>query len=148
MTDTDAQPALRMFPGGEVGLPRGGTGSPSVTVVNDDPETDALQGPRWTVTVALPAHRGLLFGSVDTLQLMNGNTEMLETPGILSPDGQTFTFEEVNLGLRECGSQSVMWVSVSASDDADLGPTQLMFTIGDQQASVASSPSSSLNITE
>ncbi|GAA3169976.1 MULTISPECIES: hypothetical protein [Streptomyces] len=84
------------------------------------------------VTVALPPGGGLLFGTqaLPDYQLTVRNAAGPTLPpysGVLSPDGASLHFSDVDLQLP---GTSVMWVAVSAEHDAVLGVTSLPFTVG------------------
>jgi hypothetical protein len=84
-----------------------------------------------TVTVALPADRGLLFGAHTLadhqLTVQNTHHETTQYPGALSEDGTSLVFSNVDLQLP---GTTTMWVGVSAGHDAPLGATNLTFTVG------------------
>ncbi|MFC9679035.1 hypothetical protein [Streptomyces sp. NPDC056948] len=92
--------------------------------------------PRQTVTVVLPAYADMRFGTPDspdhqlTVWDADGNTTVYA--GSISDDGRTLTFSDVDLAVPDDGSQSVMWVCVSASDDTPPGLTSVEFTVGDR----------------
>ncbi|MFG2888182.1 hypothetical protein [Streptomyces sp. NPDC048248] len=114
---------------------------PGVEVRNDGTETIPLQ----TVTAALPADAAMRFGTQAnadhqlTVWPVGGSTTVYA--GTLSDDGRTLTFSDVDLATPQSGSQSVMWVCVSASDNTPVGPTSLQFTVGDR-----TSPSTTINV--
>ncbi|MFB7909913.1 hypothetical protein ACFC1T_26100 [Kitasatospora sp. NPDC056076] len=127
-------PGFTVSPGGDpVTMERGGAPRyPGVAVHNNGSQDIPLQ----TVTATLPADRGLQFGTPAdpdhqlTVMTADGNTTAY--PGIVSADGRTLTFPDVDLAIRDTGSRSVLWVCVSASDDAPTGITSLQFTVGDR----------------
>ncbi|MEU4490196.1 hypothetical protein AB0H94_35900 [Streptomyces purpurascens] len=84
-----------------------------------------------SVTVALPAGRGLLFGTQTLadyqLTVQNASQEITQYTGALSADGTSLVFTGVDLKLP---GTTVMWVAVSAGHDAPLGSTSLTFTVG------------------
>ena len=115
---------------------------PGVEVRNDGTETIPLQ----TVTATLPADAAMRFGTqanpdhqLTVWQPTGGSTTVYA--GALSDDGRTLTFSDVDLAIPESGSQAVMWVCVSASDNTPVGPTSLQFTVGDR-----TSPSTTINV--
>jgi hypothetical protein len=89
-----------------------------------------------TVTVALPAGKHLLFGTQHladyqlTVQRADGSTT--SHAGVLSEDGTSLTFTDVNLYLP---GTTTMWVAVSAGHDTPLGSTDLTFTVAGKTAS-------------
>ncbi|MFC9679037.1 hypothetical protein [Streptomyces sp. NPDC056948] len=134
-------PPFSLTPGGppEVLLvPGGATGYPGVGLAN----TGDQPVPPQTVTVQLPPDTNLLWGQpeIPDLQLTVLDAQGSTTPytGTLSPDGQSLTFTDVDPGIPAPGSGSLMWVGVSAADDAALVYTSLVFTVGDRTS--ASTP--------
>jgi hypothetical protein len=127
-------PGFTVSPGGApVTAERGGAPVyPGVEVRNNGTQAIPLQ----TVTAVLPADAGMRFGTQDnpdhqlTVWDAAGNTAVY--PGSLSDDGQTLTFTDVDLAIPGNGSQSIMWVCVSAADDTPTGPTSVQFTVGDR----------------
>ncbi|MFD8818205.1 hypothetical protein ACFV23_43640 [Streptomyces sp. NPDC059627] len=115
-------------PGGppDVELRQGGrVGYPGVRVEADVPFEPV------SVTVALPADHGLLFGTqtLADYQLTVQKPDQEPTPytGTLSEDGTSLVFTNVDPGLP---GTTVMWVAVSAGHEAPLGTTSLTFTVG------------------
>ncbi|MGI5341212.1 hypothetical protein ACQEVS_29330 [Streptomyces sp. CA-181903] len=100
--------------------------------------------PPQSVTVSLPV--GLRFGTAAapdhqlTVWDPVADTSLVY-PGVLSGDGRTLTFSDVDLTIPDAGSLSVLWVGVSASDDSPLGPTSAEFSIGGR-----TSPSTTINV--
>ncbi|MBL1120755.1 hypothetical protein JK364_52140 [Streptomyces sp. 110] len=125
-------PGYTVSPGGApVTAERGGGPVyPGVEVRNNGSQTTPLQ----TVTAKLPADAGLRFGTQDspdhqlTVWDAGGNTTVYL--GSVSDDGQSLTFSDVDLAIPDAGSQSVMWVCVSAADDSPPGPTRVEFSVG------------------
>ncbi|MEU0218658.1 hypothetical protein ABZ281_27715 [Streptomyces sp. NPDC006265] len=103
---------------------------PGVEVRNNGTHAIPLQ----TVTAVLPAGAGMRFGTQDKpdhqLTVWDGGPSTTVYPGSISGDGQTLTFTDVDLAIPGNGSQSVMWVCVSAADDTPTGPTSVQFTVG------------------
>ncbi|MGK5530678.1 hypothetical protein [Streptomyces sp. URMC 129] len=88
--------------------------------------------PPQDVQVTLPRGRGLQFVPEGNpgyqLTVFGGSTYA----GSLSPDGQTLTFENVDLALSGKGSTSAIWVAVKASGNAPHpADTELGFRIAD-----------------
>ncbi|MFJ7148871.1 hypothetical protein ACIQVT_11775 [Streptomyces sp. NPDC100445] len=122
-----------LSPGGppDVTLTRGGeVGYPGVQMHADGPDPVVPEH----VQVTLPAGRGLEFVAESnsmyqlTVQDAQGNTVAYD--GTLSADGQTLTFEAVDLALSAAGAQSAAWVAVKASGGAALEQTDLSFRVG------------------
>ncbi|MEU4928846.1 hypothetical protein AB0G54_20385 [Streptomyces yokosukanensis] len=105
---------------------------PGVEVRSNGSQSIPLQ----PVTAVLPADAALRFGTPDSPdhQLTVWGADGNETfyVGSISDDGQTLSFSDVDLAIPEDGSQSVMWVCVSASDDTPHGTTSVQFTVGDR----------------
>ncbi|MGK5643033.1 hypothetical protein ACSNOK_32740, partial [Streptomyces sp. URMC 126] len=117
-----------VVPGGPpdvVLVPGGAVGFPGVVVEN----TGGTPIGERTVTVELPAGRGLRWGTAGLpdyqLTVLDGRAY----PGILSPDGRTLTFGGVDLDDPPA-ARKVMWVSVGAADDAPAAATVLRFAVG------------------
>ncbi|GAA3167342.1 MULTISPECIES: hypothetical protein [Streptomyces] len=115
-------------PGGppDVKLRKGGpVGYPGVRVASD------VAFEPVSVTAALPANRGLLFGTQTLadyqLTVQNAGGQATQYRGALSEDGTSLVFSGVDLELP---GTSVMWVAVSAGHEAPLGATHLTFTVG------------------
>jgi hypothetical protein len=114
---------------------------PGVEVRNNGTETIPLQ----KITATLPADAAMQFGTQSnpdhqlTVWPTGGNTTVYQ--GTLSDDGKTLTFSDVDLATPDTGSQSVMWVCVSASDNTPVGPTSIQFTVGDR-----TSPSTTIDV--
>ncbi|MGW3199677.1 hypothetical protein ACWDBD_34995 [Streptomyces sp. NPDC001118] len=129
-------PALTVSPGGApVTLERGGSPRyPGVEVRNNGSQHIPLQ----TVTTVLPADAGMRFGVPGNpghqLTVMDDRGRTTAYMGTISDDGQSLSFSDVDLGVPDAGagSQSVMWVCVSADDDAPTGTTSLEFAVGDR----------------
>ncbi|UQA93700.1 RCC1 domain-containing protein [Streptomyces halobius] len=90
-----------------------------------------------SVRVTLPQGKGLRFVAQGgpaghMLTVMDPVRGINHFPGNLSTDGQTLTFNNVDLALPQRGSWSRAWVAVKASPDALLGDTNLTFQIGDR----------------
>ncbi|MDX3733746.1 hypothetical protein [Streptomyces caniscabiei] len=125
-------PGFTVSPGGQpVTAERGGAPVyPGVEVRNNGTHAIPLQ----TVTAVLPADAGMRFGTQDNpdhqLTVWDGQGSPTVYPGSISDDGQTLTFSDVDLAIPGNGSQSVMWVCVSAADDTPTGPTSVEFTVG------------------
>ncbi|MFD3582555.1 hypothetical protein [Streptomyces sp. NPDC058683] len=136
-------PGFTLSPGGDpVTAERGGAPRyPGVQVRNNGSHAIPLQ----TVTAALPADTGLRFGTPQNpdhqLTVMDATGNTTPYMGRVSDNGQTLTFSDIDLKIPENGSQAVMWVCVSASDDAPTGPTNVEFTLGDR-----ASPSTTINV--
>ncbi|MFD3582556.1 hypothetical protein [Streptomyces sp. NPDC058683] len=136
-------PGFAVSPGGvPVTAKRGGLPVyPGVEVRNNGMQAIPLQ----TVTAVLPAGAGMRFGTQGnpdhqlTVWPVGGNTTVYR--GIISDDGQSLTFSDIDLGIPQAGSQSVMWVCVSASDVTTPGPTSVEFTVGDR-----TSPSTGIEV--
>ncbi|MEV2255608.1 hypothetical protein AB0I94_34470 [Streptomyces sp. NPDC050147] len=138
------KPAYTVSPGGAaVTVGRGGSPRyPGVEVRNN-----GSRGiPPQNVTVTLPLDSGLRFGtpSLPDLQLtiLDSNGRSAVSVGTLSADGRTLAFTGVDLAAGDPGAVSVMWVCVSAAEDARTGPTAVAFTVGDQ-----ASASTTINVT-
>ncbi|MFB7909911.1 hypothetical protein ACFC1T_26090, partial [Kitasatospora sp. NPDC056076] len=129
-------PPFSAVPGGppEVLLVLGGaTGYPGVKLTNDGAgPVDAL-----TVTVTLPQDTGLQWGQADLpdhqLTVLDAAGNSTAYPGTLSDDGQTLTFFGVDPLLPTPGSQSILWVGVSAAEDAGQVYTSLVFSLDGRQ---------------
>jgi hypothetical protein len=91
--------------------------------------------PPQTVTVSLPARKGLRF-AYDELTVY-GHHNPRSYRGVVSDDGQRLTCESIPVG----GSTSAVSAWVRALPDAAPGTMALRFTVGDQQ-----SPSNSIDI--
>ncbi|MFZ4176936.1 hypothetical protein ACOZCI_21985 [Streptomyces griseoincarnatus] len=133
-------PALTVSPSGDPGiLQRGGKATyPGVKVGNNGSSNVPLQ----TISAVLP-QAGLRFsgpqGPDHQLTVMaNGDTRVYM--GTLSADESTLTFTDVDLAVGT--TETVMWVCVSATEEALTGPTHVAFTVGNQ-----SSLSATLTIT-
>ncbi|MFI9234981.1 hypothetical protein [Streptomyces sp. NPDC053079] len=129
-----------VYRGGPVTLTRAGeTGYPGVNLRanQDDPV------PPQNVRVTLPRGRRLQFVAQGDpgyqLTVQNGG----QYNGILSPDGQTLTFENVDLVLSGKDSTALIWVAVKAPGNATPGETELSFRVGD-----VTSPSSSITVVD
>lgn len=126
----DSTHKLELGAGGEPALPR-------VAVQNDG----AQPVPPQSVEVALPEGSGLQFGSEALPELQrtveSASGRAMTYTGSQSDDGQSLTFSSVDLALPGSGSESVMWVAVSASSDAPVGTTILTFTVGNQTSESA-----------
>ncbi|MDT0547742.1 hypothetical protein [Streptomyces lonegramiae] len=136
-------PGYTVSPGGApVTAERGGWPVyPGVEVRNNGSQAIGRQ----TVTAKLPAGAAMRFGKQDspdhqlTVWDAGGNTTVYM--GSVSDDGQSLTFSDVDLGVPGTGSQSVMWICVSATDDTPPGPTSVEFSVGDRI-----SPSTTINV--
>lgn len=127
-----APASFTVAPGGPPDVllePGGPAGYPGVVVTNTG---ESSIGER-TVTVVLPADKGLQWGVAGRpdyqLTVLNGGVY----PGALSSDRLNLTFDGVNLDAP-AGGQNVLWVGVSETSDALPGDTALTFTVGDQAA--------------
>ncbi|ANP51972.1 hypothetical protein J2Z21_009009 [Streptomyces griseochromogenes] len=136
-------PGFTVSPGGDpvTAEREGAPVYPGVEVQNSGTEFIALQ----TVTATLPADTALRFGTAagpdHQLTVWQADGSHSVYVGVLSADGRTLTFPDVDLGVPEAGSQSVMWVCVTASDDTPTGPTTVAFAIGDR-----TSPSTTIQV--
>ncbi|MER6146092.1 hypothetical protein ABT174_39845 [Streptomyces sparsogenes] len=136
-------PGYSVTPGGDpVTAERGGAPVyPGVEVRNNGSQAIPLQ----TVTATLPAGAAMRWGTQDnpdhqlTVWEVGGNITVYV--GSVSDDGQSLTFLDVDLGIPDAGSKSVMWVCVSATDDTPPGPTSAEFSVGDR-----TSPSTTINV--
>jgi hypothetical protein len=95
--------------------------------------------PPQTVTVILPARKGLRF-AYDELTVY-GRHSPRTYRGDLSDDGQRLTCENVELNMQAGGSTSALSAWVRVLPDAPPGAMALTFTIDDQQ-----SPSNPIDI--
>ncbi|KUN03556.1 hypothetical protein AQI95_24040 [Streptomyces yokosukanensis] len=127
-------PNFSLSPGGApVTAERGGPPVyPGVEVQNNGSQAIPLQ----TVTAVLPADADMGFGTQGSadhqLTVWGADQNITVYVGSISEDGQTLSFSDVDLGIPGDGSQSVMWVCVSASDDTPHGTTSVQFTVGDR----------------
>ncbi|MEU6389565.1 DUF642 domain-containing protein [Streptomyces sp. NPDC046939] len=124
---------ISLSPGGDVTLRRGGSpGYPGVRVTASGDHT-----PPQTVKVTLPGGRGLHFvGEPDyRLTVLTSGGHQNQYAGTLSEDGQTLTFDKVDLGLAGKGTTSTLWLPVSADGNATPGDTSLTFRIGGRSGS-------------
>ncbi|MET7906552.1 hypothetical protein ABZS86_35920 [Streptomyces sp. NPDC005355] len=136
-------PGYTVSPGGApVTAERGGWPVyPGVEVRNNGSQVIPLP----VVTATLPVGAAMRWGMQDnpdhqlTVWDAGGNTTVYM--GSVSDDGQSLTFLDVDLGIPDAGSQSVMWVCVSASDDTPPGVTSVEFSVGDR-----TSPSITIDI--
>lgn len=99
-----------------------------------------------TVHVDLPQGKGLQFvaeGSPGYQLTVQTQATLKHCPGNLTPDGQTLTFHNVDLGLPANGATSRAWVAVKATRDTQLGDTFLTFRIGDR-----TSPSTPIHVVD
>ncbi|MFG2132771.1 hypothetical protein ACGFNV_33925 [Streptomyces sp. NPDC048751] len=118
-------------PGGppDVRLERAGnTGYPGVQLRAEEDGTVPAQ----SVRVDLPAGAGLQFVAEPRYQLTvlaAGGTSRAYY-GTVSADGQSLTFDNVDLALSGRGSVSAAWVAVKALAGARLGDTRLTFRVG------------------
>ncbi|MFJ8387692.1 hypothetical protein ACIQ9Q_24820 [Streptomyces sp. NPDC094438] len=110
--------------------PVGTVGYPGVRVRAEDEG----QVPRQSVSVVLPPDRGLQpvpeRDNRYQLTVLGADQSTRYYPGTL--DGQTLTFENVDLALPGKGSLSTLWIAVKAADNAPLGDTYLNFRVGDR----------------
>ncbi|MFJ8387694.1 hypothetical protein ACIQ9Q_24840 [Streptomyces sp. NPDC094438] len=129
-----AVPQFSVSPGGppDVTLKHSGnTGYPGVRLLSQ------AEGrvPPQKVSVTLPAQKGLQFvaegnpGYQLTVMDEQGGFHS-RSDGTLSPDGQTLTFENVDLYLPRKGSVSTVWVAAKASSGSPVGTTNLTFEVG------------------
>jgi hypothetical protein len=137
--------AFTVTPGGEPRtLKRGGMlRYPGVQIRNEGSQDI----PRQTITVTLPDTSGLHFGTPSNpdqqLTVCNSRENSTVHMGTPSADGRSLTFSGVHLKADAPGAQSVMWIGVSAADNAPTGTTHAVFTIGDH----ITCPSTTLNVT-
>ncbi|WP_345600965.1 hypothetical protein [Streptomyces coacervatus] len=127
-------PGFTLSPGGAPATAeRGGAPVyPGVEVRNNGTQAIPLQ----TVTAVLPTDARMRFGTQGNpdhqLTVWDAARNITVYRGSISDDDQTLTFSDVDLGIPENGSRSVMWVCVSAADDTPSGPTSVEFTVGDR----------------
>lgn len=111
---------------------QGGDAYPGVQLIN----TDGVDVPPLQVTVTLPDWHGLHYPNWVELYLSITNppsdAPARTVAGVLSADGKTLTFYNVDLKLHNAGDQAILWVPVHADADAVAGDTSLAFTIGSQ----------------
>ncbi|OQR63555.1 hypothetical protein B6E66_13360 [Streptomyces maremycinicus] len=139
-TTVVVQPSFTVSSSGDpVQTQPGGTAFyPGVRVRNTGTQNLPLQ----EVTVALP--EGLRFGTSGspdhqvTVMSAGGAQAYM---GSVSADGQTLTFTDIDLDIPDDGAEAILYVCVSAADDAPAGDTSLEFTIGTQ-----TSPSAPIHI--
>jgi hypothetical protein len=127
-TTTSVNQPFVVTPGGppEVLLERGGeVGYPGVVLRN---VANAPVLP-LDVTVSLPPAGGLQWGKPE-LTVARASGDQQAYSGTASADGQTLTFQKVDPSIPSYGARSVMWVAVSASADAPLDYTSLVFNVG------------------
>ncbi|EFL31779.1 NHL repeat-containing protein [Streptomyces viridochromogenes DSM 40736] len=133
VSDVASTARFSVAPGGppDVRLERAGnTGYPGVQVRAEDDGTIAPQN----VRVDLPAGVGLQFVGEPryTLTVLPAAGTSRSYYGTVSPDGQSLTFDNVDLALSGRDSVSAVWVAVKAPAGARLGDTRLTFRIGDR----------------
>ncbi|MFS4096361.1 hypothetical protein [Streptomyces sp. AF1A] len=122
--------------------PRGGEGKyPGVKVRNNG----STNLPPQTVVASLPS--GFRWGGPNEpdhqLTVRAGNRDNVVHVGALSANGTVLTFKDVDLLVGDAaGTESIMWVCVSATEDARTGAATVSFTVGDQ-----TSPSTTINVT-
>jgi hypothetical protein len=137
--------AFTATPGGEpTTLERGGMlRYPGVHIRNEGSQNIPAQ----TIRVTLPDTSGLHFGTPSNpdhqLTVWNSRENSTVYIGTPSADGRSLTFSGVDLKAEGTGAESVMWIGVSAADNAPTGTTHAIFTIGDH----ITSPSTTLNVT-
>ncbi|MCC3767668.1 hypothetical protein [Streptomyces sp. UNOC14_S4] len=145
-TVTGAVPQFSLSPGGppDVTLKRSGNiGYPGVRLLS---QADGRVPPQ-KVSVTLPAQKDLQFvaegspGYQLTVMDEQGNLHH-RADGLLSADGQTLTFENVELFLPRRGSASTLWVAVKASPGSPISSTELTFGVGPR-----TSPSTPIRVT-
>ncbi|MEU3862708.1 hypothetical protein AB0F03_36285 [Streptomyces sp. NPDC028722] len=94
-----------------------------------------------SVSVALPADHGLLFGSPTLadyqLTVHSAGREPAPYMEELSQDGTTLVFCDADLQLP---GTTAMWVAVSADHNARRGATSLAFTVGGKPSPSATTP--------
>ncbi|MGW1076727.1 hypothetical protein [Streptomyces sp. NPDC002537] len=117
----------------DIVLPRSGaTRYPGVRL---RAETE-VTGFRRDVRVAFYPGMGLRFvaeaGTEYQLTVQNADGGTERRTGTLSADGQVLTFADVDLGLTDTGSVSLMWVALKASSNSPLVGTYLIFSVGDR----------------
>ncbi|MFE3183071.1 hypothetical protein ACFXKR_19705 [Streptomyces violascens] len=137
---TRAGGQFSVSPGGPVQLRRAGQiGYAGVELRAADDATIPAQ----TVRVTVPRGRGLRLSGQLIVGTMQGSDwqQTGSYTGTWSQDGQTLTFDKVDLSLSGTGSKSGVLVEVTASADAPLGDTSLTFQVGDQ-----TSPSSPIRV--
>ncbi|MBZ4322048.1 beta/gamma crystallin domain-containing protein [Streptomyces huiliensis] len=124
-------------PGGppDVVLQQGGAvGYPGVRLTGGTNDPIAPQ----TVTVTFPEDTRLVWGRPDhpddQLTVLDAHGAPTVHNGKFSEDGRTLTFTGVDTGLSGTGSHSVMWVDVSAAEDAEPVRTALSFAVGEQDS--------------
>lgn len=128
--------------GGPVTAQRAGSPVyPGVRVRNNGTRDIPLQ----TVTVELPGDADMRFGTSGnpdhqlTVMAANGGTTVYR--GSLSGSGQSLTFLDVDLGIPDEGSESIMYACVSAGDTTPAGDTYVEFSVGSQ-----TSPSTTIHV--
>ncbi|MFF5131312.1 beta/gamma crystallin domain-containing protein [Streptomyces syringium] len=133
--------AFSVEPGGppDVILEQGGAvGYPGVKLTGGTNDPIAPQ----TVTVTFPSDTRLVWGRPgypdNQLTVLDAHGATTVHTGQFSEDGQTLTFTGVDPGLSGTGSHSVMWVDVSAAEDAEPTRTALSFSVGEKDS--ASTP--------
>ncbi|MCC3772372.1 hypothetical protein [Streptomyces sp. UNOC14_S4] len=101
--------------------------------------------PRQTVHVTLPPAMGLRFvpesGSLCQLTVQDAFGNATRYAETLPRDGDTATFEGVDLALSGKGANSVAWVAVKALPHGPGGETSLTFSVGDR-----TSPSTTVRV--
>ncbi|MCC5481081.1 hypothetical protein [Streptomyces barringtoniae] len=124
-------PNFTVSPGGSpVTAERGGPPKyPGVQVRNNGSQGIPLQ----EVTVTLPPDAQMRFGTAATpdhqLTVWDSDGNITVYGGSISGDGQSLHFSDVDLGIPDEGSQSVMWVCVSAGDGTPVGDTHVEFSV-------------------
>ncbi|MFF9496539.1 hypothetical protein [Streptomyces flaveolus] len=112
------------------------TGGPGVTagrtVAGSGTRAGAKDDPLYQSPAGNPDHQVTVMGAGGSSAYM----------GTLSADGQSLTFTDVDLDIPSEGAETVLYVCVSAADDAPAGDTHLEFTIGTQ-----TSPSTPIHVT-
>ncbi|WP_380282436.1 hypothetical protein [Kitasatospora purpeofusca] len=130
---TAARPQSRfsVSPGGPVNLVRGG--APGYVGVELQALADGGVPPQ-KVRVTIPQGKGLQVADRLILGIVQDGQwrELGSYQGTLSPDGQSLTFDDIDLALAGKGSKSGALIEVSAAAGAPLGDTSLTFQVGDQ----------------
>lgn len=140
--------SMVLTPTADVELPRGANSSvrPAVALEWYGSETPS---PILTeVRVVLPTASGLRFepdtatdGADYHLNVVSILGEVQSYVGTLSNAGRELAFQSVSLGVLSPGSRIVLYVTVTATPSAPLGPTKLQFVVGP-----ATSPSCTINV--
>lgn len=131
---TAADEQFTVSPGGppnvNVSPATGNVGYPGVRLHS----VDADPVPPQQVSVYLPSQKGLSFVDEGAGFRLKVNDDAHSYLGRPSADGQTLTFDNVDLALTQPGATSAAWVAVKASPDSKPGPTYLVFYVGGQMS--------------